>query len=139
MTRRSNPSDRTGGDSSRRGRLEPLALSDGSKKRISAPREAASVVSRDDASSEANARPSNRRPAGGALATVTRNLGESAIPGRRPAYLKLAGRVRYGRSDIEAYEQAGFVSREPAGGTILSGDPSDVRETVERLIQSLSS
>ena len=55
-----------------------------------------------------------------------------------PAYLKLAGRVRYRRSDIEAYEQAGFVTREPAEATSL-GDPSDVRETVERLIRSLGS
>ena len=55
-----------------------------------------------------------------------------------PAYLKLAGRVRYRRSDIEAYEQAGFVSRESAR-TTFSGDQSEVRETVERLIQSLGS
>jgi hypothetical protein len=45
----------------------------------------------------------------------------------------LAGRVRYRRSDIEAYEQAGFVSREPAGTTSFGG-PSDVQETVARLI-----
>ena len=46
--------------------------------------------------------------------------------------------VRYRRSDIEAYEQAGFVSREPAGTTPVS-DSSDVRETVERLIRTLGS
>jgi hypothetical protein len=65
-------------------------------------------------------------------------LANQRSQGRGPAYLKLAGRVRYRRSDIEAYEQAGFVSREPPR-TTSSGDPSDVRETVERLIQSLGS
>ena len=65
-------------------------------------------------------------------------LANQRSQGRGPAYLKLAGRVRYRRSDIEAYEQAGFVSREPAKATSL-GDPSDVRETVERLIRSLGS
>ena len=65
-------------------------------------------------------------------------LANQRSQGRGPAYLKLAGRVRYRLSDIEAYEQAGFVSREPAGTTSL-GDPSDVRETVERLIRSLGS
>jgi predicted DNA-binding transcriptional regulator AlpA len=40
-------------------------------------------------------------------------LANQRSQGRGPAYLKLAGRVRYRRSDIEAYEQAGFVSREP--------------------------
>jgi hypothetical protein len=57
---------------------------------------------------------------------------------RGPAYLKLAGRVRYRLSDIQAYEQAGFVSREPAETTPF-GDQGDVRETVERLIRSLGS
>jgi Helix-turn-helix domain len=65
-------------------------------------------------------------------------LANQRSQGRGPAYLKLAGRVRYRRSDIEAYEQAGFVSREPAGITSF-GDSSDVRETVERLIRSLGS
>jgi len=65
-------------------------------------------------------------------------LANQRSQGRGPAYLKLAGRVRYRRSDIEAYEQAGFVSREPAATTPLDG-PTDVRETVERLIQSLGS
>jgi predicted DNA-binding transcriptional regulator AlpA len=65
-------------------------------------------------------------------------LANQRSQGRGPAYLKLAGRVRYRRSDIEAYEQAGFVSREPAGITSF-GDPSDVRETVERLIRSFGS
>jgi hypothetical protein len=66
-------------------------------------------------------------------------LANQRSQGRGPAYLKLAGRVRYRRSDIEAYEQAGFVSREPSGETTPSGDSSDMRETVERLIRSLSS
>ena len=65
-------------------------------------------------------------------------LANQRSQGRGPAYLKLAGRVRYRLSDIEAYEQAGFVSREPAGITSF-GDPSDVRETVARLIRSLRS
>ena len=92
--RRSGPVDRTGPESSR-GRLEPAAV-----------------------------RPSNRRSAGGALATLTRDLGESAIPGPRSGLSQLAGRVRYRLSDIEAYEQAGLVTREPAGTASL-GDPSD--------------
>jgi Helix-turn-helix domain len=65
-------------------------------------------------------------------------LANQRSQGRGPAYLKLAGRVRYRRSDIEAYERAGFVSREPAGTTPF-GDQGDVRETVERLIRSLGS
>jgi predicted DNA-binding transcriptional regulator AlpA len=65
-------------------------------------------------------------------------LANQRSQGRGPAYLKLAGRVRYRRSDIEAYEQAGFVSRESAGETTTRG-PNEVRETVERLIQSVSS
>jgi Helix-turn-helix domain len=65
-------------------------------------------------------------------------LANQRSQGRGPAYLKLAGRVRYRLSDIEAYEQAGLVSREPAGIASL-GDPSDVRETVARLIRSLGS
>ena len=63
-------------------------------------------------------------------------LANQRSQGRGPAYLKLAGRVRYRRSDIEAYEQDGFVSREPAGITSV-GDASDLRETVERIIRSL--
>ena len=66
-------------------------------------------------------------------------LANQRSQGRGPAYLKLAGRVRYRRSDIEAYEQAGFVSRERAGETTVPRASNDVRETVERLIQSLSS
>ena len=65
-------------------------------------------------------------------------LANQRSQGRGPAYLKLAGRVRCRRSDIEAYEQAGFVSRDQAGTTSLA-DPSDARETVARLIRSLGS
>ena len=65
-------------------------------------------------------------------------LANQRSQGRGPAYLKLAGRVRYRLSDIEAYEQAGLVSREPAGTTSF-GDPIDVRETVARLNRSLGS
>ncbi len=65
-------------------------------------------------------------------------LANQRSQGRGPANLQLAGRVRYRLSDIEAYEQAGLVSREPAGTTSF-GDPRDMRETVERMIQSLGS
>jgi hypothetical protein len=52
MMRRSGPSDRIGHESSRERRLEPVALADASRKRASAAR-GATVVSRDDASTEA--------------------------------------------------------------------------------------
>ena len=64
--------------------------------------------------------------------------GRVRVTGLDPRAIVGAGRIRYRLSDIEAYEQAGFVSREPAGTTSL-GDPSDVRETVARLIRSLGS
>ena len=106
-----------------------LHLGDASRNRASAAR-ATPVVSRDDASPDGapdlltDARA--RRP----LATLTRDLGKSALP--RPGVRPIPSwRVRHRRSDIEAYEQAGFVTR-PAEATSL-GDPSDVRETVEWL------
>jgi hypothetical protein len=37
-------------------------------------------------------------------------LANQRSQGRGPSYIKIAGRVRYRRSDIEAYEQAGLVS-----------------------------
>ena len=37
-------------------------------------------------------------------------LANQRSQGRGPSYVKIAGRVRYRRSDIEAYEQAGLVS-----------------------------
>jgi hypothetical protein len=135
MARRSDLSDRSGPESSRRGRLEPVA--DASKKRPAAVR-GAPVVSRDDALSEAvhdlltDAQLAERWQ----LSRGT--LANQRSQRRGPAYIKLAGRIRYRRSDIEAYEQAGFVSPEPTGTTPFS-DPNDVRETVERLIRSVSS
>jgi len=137
MMRRSDPNDRTEREGSRRGRLPPLPLGDASRNRASAER-GTSVVSRDGASPEAV--PDLLTDA--QLATrwqLSRGtLANQRSQGRGPAYLKLAGRIRYRRTDIEAYEQAGFVSREPAG-TISLGDAGDVRETVARLIRSLGS
>ena len=137
MIRRSDPSHRTGPNSSRRSRLESAALDDASGNRASAaPR--ASVVSREVASPEAvhDLLTDAQLAARWQLSRGT--LANQRSQGRGPAYIKLAGRVRYRRSDIEAYEQAGLVSREPTGSTSL-GDPTDVRETVERLIRSLGS
>jgi hypothetical protein len=137
MVRRSDLSDSTGHESSRRGRLEPLALGDASRKRASEAR-GASVVSRDDDASEAVHDLLTDAQLAVRWQLSRGTLANQRSQGRGPAYLKLAGRVRYRRSDIEAYEQAGFVSREPAGTTLFDG-PTEVRETVERLIQSLGS
>jgi Helix-turn-helix domain len=135
MTR--GPSGRTGHDNSRKGWPEPLALGNASGRRASATREA-SITSREDASPEAvhDLLTDAQLAARWQLSRGT--LANQRSQGRGPAYLKLAGRVRYRLSDIEAYEQAGFVSREPAGTTSF-GDPNDVRETVARLIRSLGS
>ena len=118
MRRRSGPSDRTGPESSRLGRPEPLALGNASRNRASAAG-GASVVSRDDASPDAvhDLLTDAQLAARWQLSRGT--LANQRSQGRGPAYLKLAGRVRYRRSDIEAYEQAGFVSREPAANYIL--------------------
>jgi hypothetical protein len=137
MMRRSDPSDRTGRESSRRGWRKPLALDNASGNRASAA-QGASVVSREDASPDAV-----HDLLTDAQLTVRWQLSRGTLAnqrsqGRGPAYLKLAGRVRYRLSDIEAYEQAGFVSREPAGITSV-GDASDLRETVEHIIRSLGS
>jgi hypothetical protein len=135
MMPQSDPIDRTGRESSRRGLLEPLALDDASGNRASAAR-GTSVVSRENASPEAvhDLLTDAQLAARWQLSRGT--LANQRSQGRGPAYLKLAGRVRYRRSDIEAYEQAGFVSREPAGTTSFA-DRSDVRENVERLLGSL--
>jgi predicted DNA-binding transcriptional regulator AlpA len=135
--RRTGPSDRTGSESSRPGRPEPVALGNASRNRASAAG-GDSVVSGDDASPDAvNDLLTNAQLA--ARWQLSRGtLANQRSQGRGPAYLKLAGRVRYRRSDIEAYEQAGLVSREP-GRTTTFGDPSDGRETVARLIRSLGS
>ena len=137
MMRRSDPIDRTGRKSSRRGQLEPLALDDASGNRGSAVR-GASGVSGEDASSEAEHELLTDAQLAVRWQLSRGTLANQRSQGRGPAYLKLAGRVRYRRSDIEAYEEAGFVSREPAGLTSF-GQPSDVRETVDRLIRSLGS
>jgi hypothetical protein len=138
MTRRSDPIDSIGPESSRRVRPVFIGLGDASQKAASVTRHASSV-SRDDAYPEAvdDLLTDTQLAARWQLSRGT--LANQRSQGRGPAYLKLAGRVRYRRSDIEAYEQAGFVSREPAGETTALRGPSDVRETVERLIQSLSS
>jgi len=129
-SRYAGPSDRTGPESSGRGRLEPVALGDASSERAA---RGVSVVSRDDASPAAvhDLLTDAQLAARWQLSRGT--LANQRSQGRGSAYLKLAGRIRYRLSDIEAYEQAGFVSREPAG-TTSPGDPSDVRETVARLI-----
>ena len=134
MMRRSDPTDGTGFESSRR---DPLALGNASRNRASAPR-GASIVSRDEAS-PADAHDLLTDAQLAVRWQLSRGtLANRRSQGRGPAYLKLAGRVRYRRSDIEAYEQARFASPEPAETTSL-GDPSDVRETVARLIRSLGS
>ena len=60
-------------------------------------------------------------------------LANQRSQGRGPAYLKIAGRVRYRRSDIEAYEHAGL--------TETQGGPADARmtsrESIELLIRSV--
>jgi hypothetical protein len=138
MARRSDPIDSIEPESSRRVRPISSGLGDASRKDGSATYRTSSVL-RDDAYPEAldDLLTDAQLAARWQLSRGT--LANQRSQGRGPAYLKLAGRVRYRRSDIEDYEQAGFVSREPAGETTALRGPSDVRETVERLIQSLSS
>jgi hypothetical protein len=138
MARRSDPIDSIGPESSGRVRPISIGLGDASRKDGSATYRTSSV-SRDDAYPQAldDLLTDAQLAARWQLSRGT--LANQRSQGRGPAYLKLAGRVRYRRSDIEAYEQAGFVSREPAGETTAARGPNDVRETVERLIQSLSS
>ena len=137
MMRRSDPSDRTGRESSRRGWRKPLALDDESGNGGSAA-QGASVVSREDASPDAVHDLLTDAQLALRWQLSRGTLANQRSQGRGPAYLKLAGRVRYRRSDIEAYEEAGFVSREPAA-TASFGDQSEVRETVDRLIRTLGS
>jgi hypothetical protein len=59
-------------------------------------------------------------------------LANQRSQGRGPAYLKIAGRVRYRRSDIETYEQAGLV--ETRQGLVHAG--MTARESIELLIRS---
>jgi Helix-turn-helix domain len=101
MTR--GPRGRTGRESSRQGWPELLALGDARRKRTSAAREA-SAPSYDDALPEAvhDLLTDAQLAARWQLSRGT--LANQRSQGRGPAYLKLAGRVRYRRSDIEAYE-----------------------------------
>jgi Helix-turn-helix domain len=133
MMRRSDRSDSATRESGNRARLDPLPLGDASWKRAA---QGASVVTRDDASPEPDLLTDAQLAVRWQLSRGT--LANQRSEGRGPAYLKLAGRVRYRRSDIEAYEQAGLVSRGPSGTTSL-GDPGEARETVARLIRSLGS
>jgi hypothetical protein len=137
MTQRSYRSGRTERGGSHRSRLEALALGDAPRKPTSATREG-SHVSRDEASPDAVHDLLTDAQLAIRWQLSRGTLANQRSQGRGPAYLKLAGRVRYRRSDIEAYEQTGFVSRESAETTSFDG-PSDVRATVERIIRSLGS
>jgi Helix-turn-helix domain len=132
--RRSDPSDMAGRESSPRGRLDRLSPGDVTRNRASAQR-GPSVISRDDDSPEDTHDLLTDAQLAVRWQLSRGTLANQRSQGRGPAYLKLAGRVRYRLSDIEAYEEAGIVSREPAGITSLR-EPSDVRETVARLIRS---
>lgn len=57
-------------------------------------------------------------------------LANQRSQGRGPTYLKIAGRVRYRRSDIEAYELAGTVR---AGGSDFRGTSCSATEVRLRL------
>jgi predicted DNA-binding transcriptional regulator AlpA len=59
-------------------------------------------------------------------------LANQRSQGRGPTYLKIAGRVRYRRSDIEAYEQASMVWTRQ-GAPNLSMTP---RQALELLFQA---
>jgi hypothetical protein len=132
MMRRSDRSDRTRREGTSRGRLDPLPLGVASRKRVRGP----SVISPDDASPEPDLLTDAQLAVRWQLSRGT--LANQRSQGRGPAYLKLAGRVRYRLSEIEAYEQAAFVSREPTGTRSL-GNPSDVQDTLARPIRSLGS
>jgi hypothetical protein len=97
------PRGRTGRESSREGWPEVLALGNAPRKRTSGAREA-SVPPYDDASPETvhDLLTDAQLAARWQLSRGT--LANQRSQGRGPAYLELAGRVRYRRSDIEAYE-----------------------------------
>lgn len=59
-------------------------------------------------------------------------LANQRSQGRGPTYLKIAGRVRYRRTDIEAFEQAGLVSTQPA---LFDADTMS-HKSIELLIRS---
>jgi hypothetical protein len=133
MMQRSGRSGRASHETSGRGRLDPLPHGDASRTRVA---RGPSVVSSDEASPEPNLLTDAQLAVRWQLSRGT--LANQRSQGRGPAYLKLAGRVRYRLSEIEAYEQAAFVTREPTGTRSL-GNPSDVQDTLARLIRSLGS
>lgn len=59
-------------------------------------------------------------------------LANQRSQGRGPVYLKIAGRVRYRRSAIEAYERAATVQKAGSGSSLTP------REAIEVLIRSAS-
>jgi len=133
MMQRSDRSGRASHLNSGRGRLDPLPHGDASRTRVA---QGPSVVSPDESSSETDLLTDAQLAVRWQLSRGT--LANQRSQGRGPAYLKLAGRVRYRLSEIEAYEQAAFVSREPSGTRSL-GNPSDVQDTLARLIRALGS
>jgi hypothetical protein len=133
MMQRSGRSGRASHETSGRGRLDPLPHGDASRTRVA---RGPSVVSPDEASPEPNLLTDAQLAVRWQLSRGT--LANQRSQGRGPAYLKLAGRVRYRLSEIEAYEQAAFVSRKPTGTASL-GNPSDVQDTLARLIRALGS
>jgi hypothetical protein len=94
MMRRSDASHRTGLESSRRSRLESSALGDASGILASAAREA-SVVSHDDVPPEASHDLLTDTQLAARWQLSRGTLANQRSQGRGPAYLKLAGRVRY--------------------------------------------
>lgn len=62
-------------------------------------------------------------------------LANQRSQGRGPAYLKIAGRVRYRRSEVEAFEQSGHVST----GSSTDLDGVFTHESIELLIRSIGS
>ena len=133
MMQRSDRSGRASHLNSGGGRLDPLPHGDASRTRVA---QGPSVVSPDESSSETDLLTDAQLAVRWQLSRGT--LANQRSQGRGPAYLKLAGRVRYRLSEIEAYEQAAFVSREPSGTRSL-GNPSDVQDTLARLIRALGS
>jgi hypothetical protein len=99
--RRSDPIDRIGRETSRRDRLEPLALDNASGNRASAAR-GASVVSRNDASPEAVHDLLTDAQLAVRWQLSRGTLANRRSQGRGPAYLKLAGRVRYRLSEYRS-------------------------------------
>jgi len=133
MMQRSDRSGRASHLNSGRGRLDPLPHGDASKTGVA---QGPSVASPDESSSETDLLTDAQLAVRWQLSRGT--LANQRSQGRGPAYLKLAGRVRYRLSEVEAYEQAAFVSREPSGTRSL-GNPIDVQDTLARPIRALGS